>query len=411
MRDFNNELSAYGLTKETYEACLEDIKDKHLGINDMDWQEIIKKYNLSIHYDTLRKASQTIFGNIFVTDYFKDKYARENAPTAYLEEVKQAKIDLTKERQKLRDEKLEYNKWIREQARDELICERICDEIRNMKPLATFKEPVIHQDNKETQQEAVLCIADTHYGCEFEIKGLYGEIINKYNPEIFEERMLNILNDTIKTIKEKKLKKIRVFSLGDELDGILRVSQLQKLRYGIIESAIKYSEFVCEWLSELSKYAYIDFYTVQGNHTELRLVAQPKGTFTSENMSLIINEFIKERMKNNPNFKFHSNDSGLIFDNICGFNVLGIHGEVKSMDNAIQQFTNTYNVMIDVLVGGHKHHFAAETIGKMREVINVPSVVGIDDYAISLGKTSSAGALLFVLEKGKGIVEQRHFKL
>ena len=65
MRDFSKELSAYGLTKEEYELCLEDIKNKFLGMNDMDWQEIVEKYNLDLHYDTLRKASQTIFGNIF----------------------------------------------------------------------------------------------------------------------------------------------------------------------------------------------------------------------------------------------------------------------------------------------------------------------------------------------------------
>lgn len=72
--NFEEELLKYGLTPQTYEYCLEDISSKVLGKNDMDWGEIIEKYNLPMAKDTLRKASsQSIFGNVFVSEYFKDK--------------------------------------------------------------------------------------------------------------------------------------------------------------------------------------------------------------------------------------------------------------------------------------------------------------------------------------------------
>ena len=263
----------------------------------------------------------------------------------------------------------------------------------------------------EGDREAVLCFADTHYGAEFCIKGLFGDIINEYTPEIFEDRMSSLLTQTIDIIVSKGLTNIRVFSLGDEIDGILRVSQLMKLRYGIVESTVKYAEYICNWLNELSRYVHVDFYTVKGNHSELRLINQPKGTFTDENMSTVVNEFIKVRLHGNPNFTFHTNESGLIFDSICGYNVLGIHGEVKNMESALRTFSNTYDVMVDILVGAHKHHFSAETVGRNREVVSIPSIIGIDDYALQLGKTSNPGALLFFLEAGRGIVEQYNLKV
>lgn len=72
--DFEKELSKYGLTTETYEQCLEDISNKVLGKVDQDWSDIIDKYHLPMAKDTLRKASsQSIFGNVFVSEYFKDK--------------------------------------------------------------------------------------------------------------------------------------------------------------------------------------------------------------------------------------------------------------------------------------------------------------------------------------------------
>ncbi len=407
MGEIDRELQKYGLDREKYELCIKDIRDKINGVNDMDWAEIVEKYRLPCHSDTLRKSSQTIFGGKFVADYFAEKDAMAVANEGYLVQLRLEKRDLQVERQKLRDEKLEYNRWLREQSRDELICEKICDEVRQMQPLE-FPKPRPHTYG---HRESVLCFADAHYGTEFKVNGLLGDTINEYSPEVFEKRMLGLLEQVIDTIEEKKLTAIKVFSLGDELDGILRVSQLMKMRYGVVESTIKYSEFISNWLNELSKYAAIDFYSVQGNHSELRMIAQPKGTFTEENMAKIINEFIKERLKSNPNFTFRKNESGLIFENICGYNVLGIHGEVKNLETAIQRFTNMYNVMIDILVGGHKHHFGAETVGHSRDVISVPSIIGIDDYAMSIGKTSNPGALMFTIESGKGVIEQRSFKL
>lgn len=405
MIDIEKDLKEYGLTEERYEECLSDIRKKVNGDIDIDWAEIVEKYNLGLHRDTLRKASQTIFGAAFVSEYLNQKAANDGTKS-YLLQLKLETEQLKRERQKLRDEKLEYNRWLREHSRDELIGEKICDAIAAIEPLS-LPQPILKD---ESQRTYILCFADTHYGTEFEIAGLNGEIINKYSPEIFESRMATLMMQVLDVVFEKNLTNIKIFSLGDELDGILRVSQLQKLRYGIIESTIKYSEYICNWLNELSKYVTIDFYTVQGNHTELRLISQPKGTFTDENMSSVINEFIKERLKDNPNFSYHKNESGLIYDNICGYNILGIHGEVKNMATALQKFTNTYGMMIDVLVGGHKHHFQAETIGRNKDIISVPSIMGIDDYSMSIGKTSNPGATMFVVERTKGVIEEKHFK-
>ena len=59
-------LQEQNLTEEQYENCLSDIADKVNGVSDLDWSEIIAKYNLNMASDTLRKASQTIFGGAFV---------------------------------------------------------------------------------------------------------------------------------------------------------------------------------------------------------------------------------------------------------------------------------------------------------------------------------------------------------
>ena len=406
MINIDNELQKYGLNREQYAQCLRDIKDKINGTNDMDWVEICRKYNLEIHSDTLRKASQTIFGGAFVSEYKDECNVEQNATKCYLTELKTEKHNIEIERQKLRDGKREYNKWLREEARDKLICEEICNAISALEPLEIPAAIGFTQG----EREGILCFADTHYGVEFDIKGLGGESINSYSPEIFESRMEELLDATIQKIQKEGFRRIKVYSLGDEIDGILRVSQLMKLRYGVVESTIKYADYICRWLTALSKYVHIDFQMVMGNHTELRQIGQPKGTFVDDNMSKVIREFINVRMADNPNFRLITNDSGLIYDKVCDCNVLAIHGEVKNLSNAIHSFSNMYNKTIDILIGGHFHHYKAETIGQNRDVISVPSIIGIDNYSMQLGKVSNPGATFLIIEEGKGVVEQSTFK-
>ena len=149
---------------------------------------------------------------------------------------------------------------------------------------------------------------------------------------------------------------------------------------------------------------------VEGNHSELRMISQPKGTFINDNMSQIVREFIKTKLGDNPNFTMKENPSGLIYDNILGYNLLGIHGEVKNLSNALQAFCNLYNTNLDILVGGHMHHYKSETVGVNKDIISVPSIIGIDDYSVSLLRTSNAGASFIVIERNKGVVDQMTFK-
>ena len=69
--DIIESLSQYGLTQEQYEDCLQTIIDKRNGNIDIDWQEIVAKYNLPIGADSLRRVNIGIFGGNFVAEYYR----------------------------------------------------------------------------------------------------------------------------------------------------------------------------------------------------------------------------------------------------------------------------------------------------------------------------------------------------
>jgi len=384
-----------------------NLLSQRLNDPSIEWQDIAdlrSEYTgEDEHRDTIRKGAKLFY------EYLEAGWVKNPAECSVVSPSKVAVQirELQKERCKIQTEKLEFNRWLRENARDELIVEHICQAVEKLEPLA-IPNP-IHTDLSD--REGVLVFGDEHYGTEFEIHGLHNEIINSYSPDIFESRMWNLLEQTISITTKEGFSKIHVFSMGDFEDGLLRVKQLMQLRYGVVEGTVRYADFISNWLNELSKYVEVEFQTTSGNHTELRMLGQPKGTFTKENMSLVVDAMITTRLANNPNFTFVKNPTGYIFADILGYKLLGIHGEVKSMEQAIKDFSQMYRVQLDFLIAGHKHHSRSETVGINQEVINVPSIIGVDDYSLSIHKMSNAGATFLVFEKGKGKVIEYAIKL
>lgn len=378
-------------------------------LGDITWVEVADFFNKEFREDETQYYDSSAYRKRYknFSDAYEELFSQENFTNEEIMTIEEHKRELEKAKIKLQTEKLEYNKWLREEARDELICEKIVSAIKETNSL-TMPEPIIV--NKPSRS-AVLAFGDEHFATEFTIYGLHGEIINSYSPEIFEQRMWDLFYKVVDIIKKEDLTTLYIFALGDFTDGILRCSQLMKLRYGVVEGTVKYAKFISNWLNELSKYVKIKYQMVFGNHSELRMLGQPKGTFKEENTGLFVREMIDARLENNPNFEMIINPTGLIFDTIEGFNILAIHGEVRNMENAIKDFSNTYNTDIRILIGGHMHHYKAETVGVGREVINVPSIIGIDDYSMSLNKTSNPGATLLIVEKDVGVSVEYKIKL
>lgn len=361
------------------------------------WDEIAEIANRELGYEYTECRYRKMYKAF--TDMFEDNKNKLIDPDGFTADIAQQKADLIKERRKIQTEKLEYNKWLREDARDELIVEKLEEAISKLEPLPV-PEPITYYS--DARQEYLLLFGDEHYGAEFEIRGLMGEIINAYSPEIFEDRMWRLLDAVRGIVDEKRIRLLHVMSMGDFCDGVLRVGQLTKLRYGVVDATVHYMEFLATWLNELSMVTRVRFYMVDGNHSELRFFNQPKGAFKDENMGKIVAAYIKARMDQNDNFEFVDGYGGMAYANIAGYNVLGVHGEMKNLEQGMKDLANAYRQEIDYLVAGHLHHAAYETVGVRRGVLRVPSIIGTDDFALSLRRVSQPGAMLLEFTDGRG---------
>ena len=253
----------------------------------------------------------------------------------------------------------------------------------------------------------VLCVADCHFGAEWIVHGLRGEILNRYNPEVFAERMDDLLLQVRDIIDREGIFDVQLLLCGDSLDGMLRPSQLMKLRWGVIESCMRFSEHMAQWIAALSQYATVSVCGVDGNHTETRSLNSKRGDFPGENLEKVIFWFLAERLKDVPGVLVDSVTEQQKHLTVQGFSILLTHGtDIKSLENAAKQTMLLYGESIDYLICGHKHREQEYVSGYTDQgnavVIRVPSLCGMDEYAQRLGYGGRPGALAMVLEAGYG---------
>jgi hypothetical protein len=328
---------------------------------------------------------------------------------SYIQQLDQKEDILYKERTKNNDKIRELRSDLRQEAREEYFWELLSDGISKLKPLQIPKFKI---EEKTTDTSPILLISDQHYGTEFQINGLeFGEILNEYSISIFERRMWNLLEKTIVFLEKENYKHLDVFSLGDELDGMIRIGQLMSLKYGVVDSCLMYADFMSNWLNELSKMIHVRYFSTAGNHTMLRLLDNKKESFPNENMQKVIDRFIELQTKNNPNLTVCKNNTDKIFTKIQGSNILGIHGEEKSAEQALKDFSNIYGKELNYIFYGHKHHSHSETVGFCKGTIGVGSIMGTDDFAIRIKTASNPSATYCIFENSHGKVQENIINL
>lgn len=378
------------------------IDGKENGIYDVDKSEIYETlFNENVSSDHARKI---LCGIRKFIDKIDDNNIENISDDSMIKKIEEERQKLEKEKIKVRTEKIHLSQLLREEARFELFIEHTIDAIKKYGQLV-YRPNIIHK--QEGNRSGALIFSDTHYDKILKIKGLDGEILNEYSPEIFETRMWKMLNQTLHICNKEGFNSINVFDLGDDLEGMLRMGQLMSLKYGITESTIRYSYFLASWLNELSKYIYVDFHFTEGNHTDIRVISGKKNDLPNENVGKIIITLVREILKDNNNITVHSNSTKNIYTNIQGFNVLGVHGEEKDVTSALKDYSHIYNKPIDFILTGHKHHQNSKNIGIRKGCIGVGSVIGIDEYSMDLKRTSDPTATFVIFEKSVGKTDEK----
>ena len=383
------------LGQKEKQSLVQEMLDKKNGVGDMDWSEIVEEYDLDCSPDTLRKAG---VGVKLASD------AGMGFDVAMQESIDRSFV----ERQKMYDIQRGIKKDMREFSRTELICEQIREAIKSL-PKIEIPSGKSFPKSRGTKRELVVGMGDFHYGAEFQVLGLYGELLNAYNSTVFEGRMGELASHIKQIVERDKPEQVTLMIVGDMLDGMLRPSQLQRLEYGVVESAMRLAETLAQWIADLAEDIQIPVRVcaVRGNHGEIRPLGTKAGQFPEENMERVVMHYLRARFEDASLVWIVENDAPMtMMIDVCGYQFLLTHGQGVNIESMAKDSVNLYNKPIDVFMIGHLHKSQTFASGIMNGsnvyVERVPSLCGIDPYAQSRGYGGTAGATAILMEEGYG---------
>lgn len=374
---FKEELSKYGLNTESYEAILKDIDSKIDGENDYDWSELKDKYNVQCNSDTIRKSSSTIFGGKLRSEY--EKYKNESNNEVSSRDELDVKIqNMRKEKIKLSDARVEYNRLIRQEARKEsyvdMVKRIICE---NVEPMNIPVRYTLFNSSTDL----LMHLTDIHTGIEIH------NWKNDFDEGILKKRIEKFTSDIL-DIRGMHESENCYLVIGEILSGIIHNNLRLQNNMDLMEQFKYVSELISAMLIRMvNHFNHIYVYTTPGNHS--RISPKKEDALDGENMDVLLPFYLKARMQNIKNITICDNtiEPEIAMFNIRGNNVFAAHGHKDSPSNVVQNFTMMFGIKPDIVLLGHRHTNSMETVYDTK-VIQSGCVSESDAYAMSIRKTN-----------------------
>jgi hypothetical protein len=210
-----------------------------------------------------------------------------------------------------------------------------------------------------------------------------------------------------------------VLCLGDDIQGILRLSDLQLNESSVVKATVFVARTIAKFLNELSAYCYIDYYhSPTSNHSQTRNLGSKASELAFEDMEYVIGHYIQDMLRANNCVHVHLHDGYDYIDlPIFNFNVSAMHGHtIKNLETALKDISSARRKFIDYLIIGHYHNGRVipgnEHEGHDTELLMCPSFQGTDPHALNkLGYSSKAACKMFIFDRNYGCTGTEKFIL
>ena len=323
--------------------------------------------------------------------------------------MQQEKEDIRKERIKLQTANIERGRIDRNISRQELYYENVGSLVTSL-PLPEFKPLIANTQNKS---EYLVSIADVHFGACFTSEN------NKYSPEIAKERFEFLTGELINFIYTHGVNKLHIVSLGDLIQGLLRISDLKLNDSTVVKATVEISRIMAKFLNELSVYTEIEYYHCpSANHTQLRVLGAKASELADEDLEYLIGNYISDLCKDNNRININLADEGKQYIQIPikNYEIIAMHGhQVKNVDTSIKDLSMLRRKFLDYLILGHYHSGkeipSSESMYNDTEVLVSPSFIGSDPYSDSIMKGGKSSVKVYGFSELRGHTETYKFIL
>ena len=339
------------------------------------------------------QAVADILNELLGTEYTESKFRKQRqafdkmlaanqskfvSNDSQLQELVTQRQELEKEKVKLRDERNELLRVIREEARKESYKDQILRSIEEYqnKPLA-YDEVKKFTGILKTDNDLIISCTDIHAGIEI------NSYFNKFNTDVLRERFNQYL-DKIFEVQIRHGSENAHIILSELVSGIIHNTLRIENNQNLIEQFLTVTDYISQFLSELSyHFNEVNVYICPGNHS--RISPKKEDSLKGENIDHLVLPYLKAKLQNFRNVIFNEND---IEESIAIFKVrdnliTASHGDKDSPGNVVQRFTLLFGVKPSIVYLGHRHTNGLTTIYDTK-VIESGCLSGTDNYALDL---------------------------
>ena len=374
-----------GLTSEEYAKVLNDCIGKVEGLNDLDWDEIVTKYNLGIHRDVLRKAFQSPMGGYSVYKYFQE----EKINNSELEELEAKRKEIEKMKIQYQDQKREYRSYLRMDARWQHMIDEMTKEI---KKLNNYKPIVSNVCINKGNREAVLILSDFHIGM------INDTSHNVYDLEVAKYRLEKLYNNVVEKCKLHNVNKLNIELAGDFVHGVIHLTTRVNAEEDVISQTMLVSEMLSDFVGKLSnEINSIVVHGTLGNHS--RVSANIKDSISVENFERLITWYMKPRLINCKNVTIIDNyEEDIILYKVFDTVIACVHGHKEKYKTAVSDMSKFLHIFISELHLGHFHQHNVSIDNDMQTIVN-GAFCGADEYAQDIRKSCTPSQTLIIYNK------------
>lgn len=349
---------------------------KDAGALDMDWDELATVINKECRDDEEEYRTGCAYRKPYsaAKRFYDAGVFSKISDEAHIEALKIEQRELKKERQKLRDERSEYSRLLREQARRESFIELVKE------AMSTSVEPLEYAEKSdiiETDNDMIICLSDLHAGMEV------NSTFNRFNTSILRDRLCQYIEEIIDIQKSNQCKECYLVLGGDLISGLIHSQIRIENNENVIEQVKIVSVLLGDFVKALlDKFEKIHIYSVSGNHS--RLSPEKENQLKGEELDALIPFYLELMYSNCNNVIVHKNE---IDDTIISFRTrggklfYGVHGDKDNISTVVKNLTLFTGIKPDAIIVGHRHHNALSTDSNVK-VIQCGCVMGMDNFCV-----------------------------
>lgn len=381
--------------------------DKTLA--DYDYSELSPLiYGKEYSCDVARRLLYGSCKTLQLLDAERDRYISKSSPDYVVNELDTKVAELQRERQRLYDQRREYNKLAYRDGRLDNLCEHITEAANKLNEsvgdLFDFASPSSFEN---VGKEAVLVFGDWHYGM------VTHNAFNTYNTEIAKARVAEVTEAAIKRIVLHECNKVHVVILGDLLHGAIHVGSRVASEELVCDQLMQASEILAQSILRINQFVpEVNVYTTYGNHG--RTVQNKHDSVHRDNMERVVGWWLRERLKNEDTITvMPESDTEFISIDVCGHQVCAAHGDLDSVKGSPRLlatlFHKKYGKDIEYIILGDKHHRESfDELGVTASICG--SLCGTDDYANEKRLFSDPSQMLLIFDAEDGVDAEYRLK-